>query len=239
MDKRRELIAHVVTEHNPHVIGWQEIREKWEQPGSNQLTQLAKIIPGYQYLYEVASRFSNEEEGLGLFIKEGIQILEHKVWQLPLLWNCSDRNQRILFNIKLNVNGRIVNFANTHWSYLRECQIGNAIDAWNILKDFEDFTIIVGDFNTYEDFQIPAEFFTGKVEINGFKGDFRDTWLDLEGNRPGHTFSSWEPITRADRIFSRKFGLKAKQMERVGMVSIDGLYPSDHLGLVALFEDNT
>jgi len=227
----------VVEEHNPDVIGWQEIRENWERPGSNQLEQLANLIPGYQYLYQVASRFSNEEEGLGLFIKEGIQILEHNAWQLPLLWNCSDRNQRILFNIKLDIGNKKINFANTHWSYLRECQIGNAIDAWNILKDFKDFTVIVGDFNTYEDFQAPAEFFTGKVEINGLKGDFRDIWLELEGDKPGHTFSSWAPVTRADRIFSRNVGLTSKQMKRVGGDSVSGLFPSDHLGLVASFED--
>ena len=110
---------------NPDVIAWQEIREMESDTHTNQIEQLAAIIPGYQWMYHSAMLFSNgvEEEGLGIFVRKDIDIVHQKVVRLPRKSDCNDDNTRIMFLLELNMDGRTFYFVNSHWSYESHCQL--------------------------------------------------------------------------------------------------------------------
>jgi hypothetical protein len=70
------------------------------------------LVGGYQHVYQVAMEYPLEstEEGLGLFVKDGISILKTEFYELPWIGTCPDRNTRILFRAHLEKDGHKVNF---------------------------------------------------------------------------------------------------------------------------------
>lgn len=84
----------------------------------------SELLPDYQWIYQPAMHFTDQEEGLAVFVHKNLTILEHSHVKLPLLAECSDKNQRIALLFKLQLqNEKIINFVDTHWSYVRECQM--------------------------------------------------------------------------------------------------------------------
>jgi len=237
-DRRKLMIADVIQDENPDLIGWQEIREKWNINGSNQLQQLADVIPGYQWIYATAMQFPSEqmEEGLGIFIREGISIRDWEVVRLPRNASCSDLNTRILLRVLLDFgDGILIHFIDTHWSYDRECQVENALKSWDVVSQLNNsqVTFMVADFNTYNDYTLPTDFLTGKAVINGKTGDFTDIWTKLMPLSQGYTFQTWLPQVRPDRILLRGSGLNPNETKVVGFNHNGEQYCSDHASVVA------
>jgi len=236
---RKFMIAETINREQPDVVGWQEIRYLWDDPFSNQLEQLASLIPGYQLHYQPAMYYPEQqtEEGLGIFIRDGIKILHHHYVQLPLL-DCSDRNQRIALAMMLVLeDSRKVYFVDTHWSYARECQLSNALETWSFVKNFEADTYIVGDLNAYEDYKAPVDFLCGKYNYKDQTGNFGDIWSTVHRNESGFTFKVWLPETRADRMLQR--GEAASKIYLVGAKQDMTQYASDHFGIVAVVSEDS
>lgn len=72
---------------------------------------------------------------------------------------------------------------------ITELTLRNAYNTWEIVKDWTEPTFIVGDLNTYEDYQFPIDFMCGKVTYQDTTGDFKDMWTERHRHEEGFTFS--------------------------------------------------
>ena len=70
------------------------------------------MVGGYQYIYQVAMEYPLQytEEGLGMFVREGISIVTFDHNELPWDYSCPDKNTRILFRALLALNDVKINF---------------------------------------------------------------------------------------------------------------------------------
>jgi len=139
-------------------------------------------------------------------------------------------------------------FVNTHLEspipgvpetkYLQELQ------AAQLMEDLDEAKlpiILVGDFNSDAEHtnNYPSDN-TGSYDDIVASG-FIDAWDELRPKNPGYTWSlfpvdgiAFEPFERIDLIFSN--GPKPISVMRTGMEPVDGLYTSDHAGVVAVFD---
>lgn len=94
-----------------------------------------------------------------------------------------------------------------------------------------------GDLNAQPDSDA-MRFLRGEIEHEGAAGDFVDSWMEINGDDPGYTFSSTDPEKRIDYIYrvpgsEKRFS--ALSCERVFEEPVDGLYASDHIGVLCGF----
>jgi len=207
---RKHIIAQVVKAEDPDVIAWQEIREM--DGTTNEIIQLNELIPGYSYMYVSSMKFpdsdKHEEEGIGIFVRKGIEVLSQKVLKMKHDGNCPDANTRSAVLLQLVMNGNRFNFVGTHWSYDKTCQIGNALDVWNFTRNAIHPEFMLGDLNIVSDYTLPTDILTGKDTSSKYpKGDYVDIWEVKHPEDKGWTFPSGVkanlPKTRCDRILSR------------------------------------
>ncbi|PRP83707.1 putative protein-like [Planoprotostelium fungivorum] len=214
-DVRKLIIAQIVKENNPDIIGWQEIRVRDDI--KNEIIQLAELIPGYQYMFVRSMRFpppsvKHESEGLGLFIRNGIKIHSQDVLRMTHN-NCPDQNTRSAVSLTLSINDGVpFKFVDTHWSYDPTCQLSNALEIWKFTKKSRYPLVLLGDLNIFPNNPGPTDMLCGRTEESGEKGDYQDVWDVLHSGEPGITFPSGakpeSPETRCDRIMYRHGGGK-------------------------------
>eukprot|EP01125_Pyxidicula_operculata_P011906 TRINITY_DN3899_c0_g1_i1.p1 TRINITY_DN3899_c0_g1~~TRINITY_DN3899_c0_g1_i1.p1 ORF type:complete len:248 (+),score=34.62 TRINITY_DN3899_c0_g1_i1:1076-1819(+) len=89
--------------------------------------------------------------------------------------------------------------------------------------------ILAGDLNAEPD-QLP-------IKTINQSGILTDLWVHMWGaSSPGYTFPSNQPIKRIDYIFaSKSLTTICENIRVVGNTANNGLYPSDHFGVVASF----
>eukprot|EP00026_Physarum_polycephalum_P007153 Phypoly_transcript_07209.p1 GENE.Phypoly_transcript_07209~~Phypoly_transcript_07209.p1 ORF type:complete len:439 (+),score=51.74 Phypoly_transcript_07209:338-1654(+) len=149
---RLKTIVDLIKEIGPHIVGVQEIR-KFE--GKNQLDILKEHLAKYKYsVYEkVQDEQQGEEEGLGILSK--YPILESSSI------NFGNTNRKCLQSLIQTPHGNI-NFFVTHFSLNDIEQCTHALMLWEHLNSFPPDVpqILVGDMNTYFDFEWPMDLLT-------------------------------------------------------------------------------
>jgi len=239
-ETRKALIVATIKSTQPDVVGFQEIRYRYGSADSNQLAQMAALLPSYNYIYQPAMRYETEAEGVGILTR--YPIIFSNYTNLKYIPGSPDANTRIVLLAALEAP-QPLDFFVTHFSYAKGAgQMQNAVD----LLDFMDFydkndptQVVVGDFNIYTDSLGPTNFLTGKQEFQGRKGNLKDVWEVVHGTDDGFTFSNlpWSSglINRADRILMRG-NADATVVQREGQYSTDDPSPaSDHLAVLATF----
>lgn len=197
---------------DPDIIGFQEVRVG-ESGGQSQLQDLQQLLPEYKYsafhsTSTIKDRFGTksisgwEQEGLGILSKHSI-LMSH---QIPLSKaNKRDQSPRALLHTQIEYDMHEIFFIVVHFSTDRKLQCQNALRVINFVASTGvDRTLIVGDFNTYNDFDWPIEavkngFFlpNGCRAPEGFEPmgkdqgyGFDDSWHTTNKGQNGFTFSN-------------------------------------------------
>jgi len=264
-EARIELLQDEFIETLPDIIGFQEVRSikssatktstsseellapRPGPPHRHQVQDLAKILPGFQYVFEPAMMFEQggelHQEGLAIFSRYPIVQTEY----LKLSRETSDHedfHQRIVLRALLSTPLGLINCFNTHLSLSVQARRRTMAEIGEYVSSFKEPGILLGDFNS-----VVAEEQGQWIK----KFNLVDTWQisKVEGGddaNEGFTFSSWDPRSRIDYIFAKD--LTTRNVSIVGKRSIPSdlpaiagvkdmkgrLHPSDHLFLAATME---
>ncbi|XP_063438028.1 uncharacterized protein LOC134719030 [Mytilus trossulus] len=220
---RKLKIAKLIKSSNPDVIAFQEVR-CGDSKNENQILELQKLLPAYKWAFFKCSnkvqkikhsiKKGYNKEGIGILSK--LEVLNAKAEELPYTYG-PDTNKRLLIHAKLLQGDQVVNIINVHFSYDRQQQCGNAAALLDyVFRKRLKNVVLLGDFNTYNDFEAPIDLITFKPghamthckqelkQIGNRYINFDDSWQKLHGkDHSGLTFSNM-PFpgleSRPDRI---------------------------------------
>jgi endonuclease/exonuclease/phosphatase family metal-dependent hydrolase len=232
---RRELIAGLIEQHRPHAVALQETRHdfRYEQ-GKGQGEQLADMT-GYVATVAVGQVYLPI-----LRVDEAVTILtqatpkrtvKRELTRLPR--ERDDENRRICVGVLLNVNGHDVYVFDTHFSLSARTRMSNAVEINRFIKNVSESSpaVVMGDLNAEPDAD-PIRFLQGAHSHEDETGDFFDCWTAAHPTDDGLTYASFEPVRRIDYVFARNLPATGISAEIIGGESKNGIYPSDHLGIV-------
>jgi endonuclease/exonuclease/phosphatase family metal-dependent hydrolase len=130
----------------------------------------------------------------------------------------------------------------------RELQaVATARFVEQLVADREAHVVLAGDFDAVPD-AASIRFLAGHQSLEGISVCYRDAWASVHGAEPGHTFTprnplvaagetAWDIDRRIDYIFVRcnEKGptLDILACARLFDASLDGVWASDHFGVVA------
>ena len=239
-ERRRELILETIRIADSDVIGFQEIRHDRERDaeGLHQAEQLAGELSEYAWACVPAQKDVGVDrwEGLAVFSKIPFKRTDHEMLTRDPS-DEGDRHQRIVLHAEIEWQGGPVHFLDTHLSLsaqARERSVSEIVGYADGLPDGD--IILVGDLNAVPE-SPPVRMLV--------EAGFVDVWHQLRPSESGRTFSEENCFVeeagggrRIDYILNRPgTALRPVSCSRVGdKVSPDGLFPSDHFGLIADFE---
>jgi len=276
--ERRGRIVQMFNTLKPDIIGLQEIRY---YEGQSQLQQLQSLLPDYPYsaYLEVLKGLAvGKEEGIGILSRYPIVNTTFTQYHSPESKANADTRKCLNALIEIPGLGKI-NFFVTHFGLDDHEQCTQASNLWRFLNTFpKDIPkIVVGDMNTYFDFEWPVEFLTqgfSSLLLNRLNPCFQSvraefllhgaenysTLVDIwEENYPVHNSdpsTRWWAVwtadgntypnygdndpSRPDRIYYAADNLKSCKVIKFGgeTFTVNGklTFPSDHMGLLATFE---
>jgi endonuclease/exonuclease/phosphatase family metal-dependent hydrolase len=233
--QRRALIAAIIDGERPDVVALQETRhDPRYEGGRGQGDQLAQST-GYHPTWaqgQVYWPFPRVNEGLTILTPR--PPLRSVVRELTKQrGDRRDENQRVCVGVVLQVDGREVHVYDSHFSLSPEARLTNAQEAFQFIRETsgEAPSFLMGDLNALPE-TAPIRFLTGVDEIGGERGDFVDCWVQARPDDLGWTYASFKPDHRIDYVLARNLGGRIREAHLVGMDSVDGVYPSDHMGVV-------
>ncbi|CAB3983156.1 Hypothetical predicted protein [Paramuricea clavata] len=205
-DSRKYYIADMIHQANPDIIGFQEARAD-ANGKRNQLKQLQTLLPEYKYHVFHSTRTVDknkfgknaikgwEQEGLGILSKYSIVMSHH----IPLSKaGESDESPRVLLHIQIEYEHHEIFFMVVHFSTNKKLQCQNAMRLINFVSSTgADRTVIVGDFNTYSDYEWPVA-----AVLNGFflpNGCPKPVGFEPVGAEQGYGFDDSWPMTNLDK----------------------------------------
>jgi endonuclease/exonuclease/phosphatase family metal-dependent hydrolase len=244
--RRRDLIVETIRQHNPDIIGFQEIRHNGSKNdrGKNQAQQLAERLFDYFYIYQPAQRNPEKDQWEGLSIFSKWPFLSSSFIALSRDGaDNRDNHQRIVLHAELQTRAGSLHFFNTHLSL---SQKGRSRTVREITAYMSRYTgdlpsILVGDFNEVPD-QPPICHITQESHLI-------DAYAQTHPGDPGWTFTDENPYVqkgndhrrghRIDYIFAQPPKSNSGQLlvcTRIAdQPAPDGHFASDHFGLMADF----
>jgi endonuclease/exonuclease/phosphatase family metal-dependent hydrolase len=122
----------------------------------------------------------------------------------------------------------------THFSLSEVARVSNALEVARFVREAagDEPAVVMGDLNA-EPPTPPIRFLLGQEAIDGHVGDFEDCWVRANPSEPGYTYASFDPVRRIDYILGRNLPAGPLTARIVGGEAVDGVYPSDHMGIVA------
>jgi endonuclease/exonuclease/phosphatase family metal-dependent hydrolase len=260
--RRLEVAARGLAAVNPTVICLQEVRVG--EGLVNTATQLARFLgAGWHVAYACATRgeagtfgpgSTAGEEGLALLAREPID--EQRDLPLP---DARPDERRILLSGRIVLPGGAVLWAHTthlHWrlgdGLARERQIVAIDEAIRAIEDPGAVHVLAGDFNCAPEHD-EIRFMTGKHTLAGRRTVWQDAWA-VAGKGDGVTWTARNPYTAPlgwlamERRIDYVFVGAERSTKQVGRgrihearlccdePDVDGVWASDHLGVVAEIE---
>ncbi|HLJ66058.1 MAG TPA: endonuclease/exonuclease/phosphatase family protein [Chloroflexota bacterium] len=233
--KRRALIASLIMNLQPDVVCLQETRHDWRyDKGRGQGEQLADAT-GYHPTWAVGQVYVpilRVDEGLTILTRsQPERVMSRRLTRLP--HEREDENQRVCLGVGLDIEGREVHVYDAHFSLSEAARLANARECAELVRTESGSlpSLLMGDLNARPDTP-PIRFLTGEPVIDGEAGDFADCWAAVHGDEPGFTYSSNRPYHRIDYVLARNLEGRIAAAHIVGGDPEDGVYPSDHLGIV-------
>jgi len=215
MDDKLDIArtAKVISDLKPDFVALQEVdRFADRTQKQDQIAELKRLTGLHGSFGKTLSR-SNGDYGIAVLSK--FPILEEQYTQLPQLEGEEDRG---VIAVKVNVNGKPLTFACTHFCHRNEERRTKQAEKLNELfaNDKNDFVIIGGDFNA--------------VPSSPTIATMREKWFDATDDN--FTFSSTKPSKKIDYVFYRpKDVLNIKKTE-----VIKEPLASDHLPVLSVVE---
>jgi endonuclease/exonuclease/phosphatase family metal-dependent hydrolase len=115
----------------------------------------------------------------------------------------------------------------------------------SVASDADTHVILAGDFTADPD-SAGVRFIAGRQSLDGMSVCYRDAWVSVHGAEAGETFvpsnplvADWDwPFRRLDYVFVRcgEHGGPTLEVDRCDVVfdqSVDGVWASDHFGVLA------
>jgi endonuclease/exonuclease/phosphatase family metal-dependent hydrolase len=233
--ERRLIIAELIEQHRPEAVALQETRHDFRyERGKGQGEQLAEIT-GYHATVAVGQVYLPilrvDEAVTILTAHPPARTVKRELTRLPR--ERTDENQRVCVGVLLQMHGREVYVFNTHFSLSARARLSNAAETSRFIKGVSGSSpaIVMGDLNATPD-EASIQFLHGGFSHNGETGDFIDCWTAAHSSAPGFTYASFGPVRRIDYAFVRNVPAGAISAEIIGGESRDGIYASDHLGMV-------
>ncbi|XP_046356611.2 uncharacterized protein LOC124135354 [Haliotis rufescens] len=236
-DIRKHRIAELIRESNSDIVAFQEVRSDFYEEHS-QVLELKKLLPEYRWaVWRTANTVAQSDNFIqNLWAKEGIGVLSKRpilTMNMQSLPNHGgpDTNKRIALHVSISLDrNTVLNLVAVHFSYHRQQQCHNsaAILEYIRLKQMKN-VIIVGDFNTYMDYDAPVRVFTDRVvtpsnpcyqemktpsdKAQTARVLMMDTWIHSSSKGEGLTFSNMPTPgyeSRPDRILVTRQSFKVK-----------------------------
>lgn len=236
--KRRELIAGIIVENAPDMVALQESRHDFRfESGRGQGEQLAKLT-GYHAtcgLGQVYIPFLRADEGLCTLTKDPPRrVMSRRLTRIP--HERDDSNQRLCLGVTMRCDGVEVHVYNTHFSLSAEARLSNASEVIRFIREQSASipTVLMGDLNA-EPEEACIQLLTGAKRQDGAPAEFLDCWTVVCPEDSGYTYASFDPVRRIDYVLARNLVNTPSAASLVGSQSIEGVYPSDHLGIVVDF----
>ena len=227
--QRREGIAALILREQPDVVCVQETRHDFRyQHGKGQGEQLA-VLTGYHLTGQVAQvflPFPRVDEGLSILSRlPPLRTVSRRLTRNP--WLRKDGNQRICLGVALEIGGVEVDVYDTHFSLSARARMTNAraVAGFIAQKSEGRPAFLLGDLNEPPD-RPAIQYLTGP------EAGFVDCWVAANPDDPGFTTLSWEPYHRIDYALARNVPGQVVSARIVGRERVDGVYASDHLGVV-------
>lgn len=136
------------------------------------------------------------------------------------------------------------------WGYEHEREL-QAVRCATFVEDAlagrDMHVVLAGDFDAAPD-AASIRFWTGRQSLHGVSVCYQDAWAAVHGDAPGHTFGPRNPLVTAGEMAletGRRIDyvmvrcgvhgptLAAADCRRVFDEPVDGVWPSDHAGVVA------
>lgn len=226
--ERRNQIAELIVAHQPDAVCLQETRHDFRyQRGTGQGEQLA-VTTGYHATSAISQVYVPV-----LRVDEGLTILSlhpplrSSVRRLTLHPHLRhDENRRICLGVIVDHEGAEVAVYTTHFSLDPAARLTNAAETARFVLETAGPrpAILTGDLN--------AE--PGSAPVRLLRGEpfrFLDCWEAVRPADVGYTYASYHPVRRIDYILARGPASVAG-IELVGGAADQGVYPSDHLGIL-------
>ena len=255
-ERRLALIAAEAARLAPDVVALQEVRQV---PGRlpNQAQTLAQALgAAFTYVFAPSTAWGGGDEGLAVVSR--FPILEHAARPLP---HATETEGRIVLSVRVDVPGgdrpagRGLWVHTTHLSYrvTEGDKRGDQVQAVHAEVAARAGTtdlpqLVMGDLNTVPDAD-EIRWLRGLTSLGGAgRVYYQDAWMVVHGDAPGITWArenpfrarmGWLPADRRlDYVLvtaARKDGRGRVTDARVAFATpdADGVYPSDHAGVVA------
>ena len=144
-----ENIAKLIVQYSPDIIGLQEVDNMADRTGKVDQIKLLSELTGYPY-YQFTKAINIKGGEYGHAILSRYPIVSHDVVVLPAFK--SGQEQRALSHAVIDVNGKLVNFYNTH---INSGKDGTSADVFSRIGNATagvESAILTGDFNSnYKD----------------------------------------------------------------------------------------
>ncbi len=233
-ERRRKLIADLVSSERPDIVGLQEVCDwrKFNEEGDHQAMQLARLT-GYPFVhFQPAHRLP--EKMLGQAVLSLHPIVAVNSLPFPRDRNDPhDTEDRVFVWTQVALWDDKVEFCVTHLSLSRVARDRSVRKFSEWLRQRSDAPkILVGDLNDTPD-SPPLGFLLSEA-----KPPFADAWQIVHGSDAGFTFPSHAPKERIDYVlFTPPGAFFLDEIRLIGTTpDTDGNYPSDHLGIVATLQ---
>jgi endonuclease/exonuclease/phosphatase family metal-dependent hydrolase len=246
--ERRGVLANGLRALEPDLVAFVE---PIKRDGYDQTVDL--LGPGYHVVYQ-AERDSN---GIGISIASRWpigQVHEVDLRVTPRTSTFLGRTLVAEIDAPEPLGPLLFVAANPSWEMglEREREL-QAVAAARLLEELvaerDLHVILAGDFDAVPD-AASIRFLTGRQSLEGISVCYRDAWESVHGQEPGYTFTpsnplvaagetAWDVHRRIDYIFIRcdDYGptLDVRACERLFDAPVDGVWASDHFGVVADF----
>jgi len=232
---RRSHIAELIQIHSPHAIALQETRHDFRhERGKGQGEQLAELT-GYHATSRVAQVYIpilRVDEGLTILTRQApLRVMEKRLTMHP--GERHDENQRLCLGVTIDYGGATVDIYDTHFSLSAAARVTNALEVARFVEEQSGDrpAVVMGDLNAEPDAP-PIRFLLGEEEIAGRRGSFVDLWMLANPDDPGYTDESYSLRRRIDYVLGTNLSHGVDRAVTIGGEPVNGVYPSDHLGIV-------
>ncbi len=234
---RKNLIADEIIKADADIIALQEVRFSKDHPSTKatHLNSAEQILMQLQnknkfsdaaVITQPAMHFNPTGFWEGLSIISNDDIMETGAMFHSYIQNPTDQNKRVTQYSVAVSNDFVFFLFNTHFSSDEMSLRSNIGEVMSYTERFAGYPLVLlGDMNA-----TPQNENIHKLTMQGFI----DIWDKHNPENDGFTYPSSNPVKRIDFCWANEaFANKIKSIKLIGnKPNKEGIYPSDHLGLV-------
>lgn len=253
-NRRIDVLGDALGGNVADVICFQEVRalirgQKSSFTEQYQVETLARLLPGYQFVFLPAMLFEEHNQGDAHWVHEGLAIFSRlpvvEVHELKLTRDKSDSqdfHQRLLIGLTVKAKEGLVNVFSTHLSLSSKARKRSLKEIGAYLAELTGPSLVLGDFND--------EMKKNSRILNRY--GLVDAWEEFSPNDSGYTFNTFNGLKKRIDLVYRSEGLSTVGVELRGLNSREipsgvelepgggvekytKIYPSDHAFVLAEF----